>query len=99
MSGLTVDHLLAIRSFGGSETPHWSKNGVRVVFVSSIGGSPELWSHQYNGGALWRLSVGMGGVGHLATFMPTLSPASDHVAYVSAKTGADEVWLWSPDDS
>ena len=95
--GLTVDQLLAIRSIGGSETPHWSKNGSRVVFVSTIGGGPELWSFPADGGPLSRLSVGMGGVGHLATFMPTRSPVSDHVAYVSAKTGADEVWLWSPD--
>ena len=41
----------------------------------------------------------MGGVGHLATFMPMRSPVGDQVAYVSAKTGADEVWLWSPDGS
>src|SRR3954469_4962179 len=98
-NGLTVDHLLAIRSVGVAEPPHWSRNGNRVVFVSSIGGSPELWSTPYDGGPLSRLSVGLGGVGHLATFMPTRSPVSDQVAYVSAKTGADEIWLWSPDGS
>ncbi len=97
--GLTVDQLLAIRSVCGAESPHWSMDGSRVVFVSSLGGTPELWSAPAGGGPLSRLSVGLGGVGHLATFMPTRSPVSDRVAYVSAKTGADEVWLWSPDGS
>jgi dipeptidyl aminopeptidase/acylaminoacyl peptidase len=95
--GLTVDQLLAIRSVGGAEAPRWSPDGSQVVFVSSLGGGPELWSAAPDGGALTRLTVGMGGIGHLASFMPVWSPTGRHIAYVSAKTGADEVWLWSAD--
>ena len=95
--GLTVDQLLAIRSVGGAEAPRWSPDGSQIVFVSSLGGGPELWSASPDGGALTRLTVGMGGIGHLASFMPAWSPTGRHIAYVSAKTGADEVWLWSAD--
>jgi len=96
-AGLTVDQLLAIRSIGGAETPCWSPDGSQIVFVSSLGGAPELWSASPDGGPLTRLTVGMGGIGHLASFMPVWSPTGRHVAYVSNKTGADEIWLWSAD--
>src|SRR5262245_50408946 len=96
-AGLTVDQLLAIRSIGGAEAPCWSPDGSQVVFVSSLGGAPELWSAPADGGPLTRLTVGMGGIGHLASFMPAWSPTGRHVAYVSNKSGADEVWLWSTD--
>jgi prolyl oligopeptidase len=99
VSGLTADQLLAIRSIGGGEAPRWSPDGSQIVFVSSIGSEPELWSVPAEGGPLTRLTVGMGGIGHLASFMPAWSPTGRHVAYVSAKTGADEVWLWSTDGS
>jgi dipeptidyl aminopeptidase/acylaminoacyl peptidase len=96
-SGLTVDQLLAIRSIGGAEAPCWSPDGSQLAFVSSIGGAPELWSVPTDGGPLTRLTVGMGGIGHLASFLPAWSPTGRHLAYVSTKTGADEVWLWSAD--
>src|SRR5438874_227715 len=97
--GLTVAQLLAIRSVGAADAPQWSTDGGRILFVSSIGGGPQLWSVPADGGPLTRLTVGMGGVGHLASFMPAWSPTGRHVAYVSNKTGADEVWLWSVDGS
>jgi len=97
VDGLSVDQLLAIRAVGGTEGPRWSPDGDAIVFASSLGGSPELWSVAPDGGPLTRLTVGMGAVGHLATFLPRWSPTGRSVAYVSAKTGADEVWLWSAD--
>ena len=80
MSGLTVDQLLAIRSIGGAEAPRWSPDGRQVVFVSSLGGGPELWSAPPDGGPLTRLTVGMGGIGHLASFMPAWSPTGRQIA-------------------
>ncbi|HEX5503961.1 MAG TPA: S9 family peptidase [Thermomicrobiales bacterium] len=94
---LTIDQLLAIRALGGAEAPQWSPDGQAVVFVSPLGGAPELWAARPADGALTRLTVGLGGVGHLATSLPRWSPTGAHLAYVSAKTGADEVWLWSAD--
>ncbi|HEU0115150.1 MAG TPA: alpha/beta fold hydrolase, partial [Thermomicrobiales bacterium] len=41
--------------------------------------------------------VGMGGVGHLAATLFQPSPDGRHIAYVSTKSGAYEVWLWSAD--
>ena len=96
-SGLTVDQLLAIRSFGGTERPQWSPDGSQIVFVSSLGGTPELWSVDSANGLLKRLTVGMGSVGHLATFLPQWSPDGSMIAYVSAKSGVDEIWLWHAD--
>ena len=59
----------------------------RLVFVSALGGAPELWAVRPADGVLARLTVGLGGVGHLATFMPQWSPDGDAVAYVAAKVG------------
>src|SRR5579875_2231564 len=95
---LTIDQLLAIRSLAGSEAPQWSPDGQQIVYVSSLGGT-ELWSVPPTGGPPTRLTVGMGGVGHLATCIPRWSPTGDAIAYVSATSGADEVWLWPADGS
>jgi dipeptidyl aminopeptidase/acylaminoacyl peptidase len=92
-STLTLDQLLAIRSHGGSEGPRWLRDGETLEFVSSLGGSPELWCVPSGGGALRQLTVGMGSVGHLATFLPRPSPDGEYVAFVSTKTGVDELWL------
>lgn len=97
--GLTVDQILGIKSFGGAEAPTWSPDGDEIAFASTLGGAPELWSVSPDGGSLRRLTLGMGGVGHLASFMPKWSPTGEYIAYVSAKTGADEVWLWPVDGS
>lgn len=99
---LSVDQLLALRAIGGVEAPQWSPDGEWLVFVSGLGGGPELWALHLGepasgSGVLTQLTVGMGGVGHLATFMPQWSPTGECIAYVSAKSGADEIWLWPRD--
>jgi len=98
-SRLSIDQILAVRSQAGSEAPQWSPDGRGITFVSGLGGGVELWSTSPDGGPLTRLTVGMGGVGHLATFIPRWSPTGEYVAYVSSKSGADEVWLWPADGS
>jgi dipeptidyl aminopeptidase/acylaminoacyl peptidase len=96
---LTIDQILAIKAHGGVEQPRWSPDGSQIVFVSGLGGSTELWSADPSSGVLKQLTVGMGGVGHLAVFMPQWSPNGEYVAYVSAKTGVDEIWLYARDGS
>jgi dipeptidyl aminopeptidase/acylaminoacyl peptidase len=92
---LSIDQLLAIRSLAGSEPPQWTADGERIVVASGLGGGTELWSVPATGGFPTRLTVGMGGVGHLAAAMPRCSPDGRWISYVSQKSGAYEVWLWS----
>ena len=94
---ISVDQLLAIKSIPGSETPRWTPDGERIVFASGLGGGVDLWSISPAGGCPVRLSVGMGAVGHLASSLFTPSPDGRFIAYVSQKSGAYEVWLWSAD--
>jgi dipeptidyl aminopeptidase/acylaminoacyl peptidase len=93
---MSVDQLLAIRSLAGSESPEWLPDG-RIVFASGLGGGVDLWAISPEGGFPSRLTVGMGSVGHLASFMTQPSPDGRWIAYVSQKSGAYEVWLWSAD--
>ena len=92
----SLDQLLAIKSVS-NEGPQWAPDGRSLTFVSSLGGTPELWSADVTSGTLERLTVGLGGVGHLATFIPRWSPTGEYVAVVTAKSGVDEVWLWPSD--
>jgi dipeptidyl aminopeptidase/acylaminoacyl peptidase len=92
---LPLDILLALRPFGGTEGPQWSPDGRMIAFPASLGGMPELWSADPASGLLSQITVGMGGVGHLAAALPQWSPDGSALAFVSAKSGTDEVWLWN----
>ncbi len=96
-TGLSVERLLALQPFGGTEPPRWMPDGASIVFVSGLGGAPELWAARPADGLLSRLTTGLGGVGHLATFGPQPSPDGSAIATISAKSGADELWLWPTD--
>ncbi|MGH2616512.1 MAG: prolyl oligopeptidase family serine peptidase [Thermomicrobiales bacterium] len=92
---ISIDQLLAIKPIPGHEAPRWMPDGESIVFASGLGGGVDLWSIAPEGGCPVRRSVGMGTVGHLANFMFTPSPDGRFIAYVSQKSGAYEVWLWS----
>jgi dipeptidyl aminopeptidase/acylaminoacyl peptidase len=94
---ILIDQLLAISSIPGSETPRLMPDGERIVFASGLGGGVDLWGISPGGGCPVRLSVGLGSVGHLAAFLFAPSPDGRFIAYVSQKSGAYEVWLWSAD--
>jgi dipeptidyl aminopeptidase/acylaminoacyl peptidase len=94
---ISVDQLLSITSIPGSETPRWLPDGSGIVAASGLGGGIDLWSFAPDTGRPSRLSVGMGSVGHLAAFLFQPSPDGKWIAYVSAKSGSYEVWLWSAD--
>ena len=93
-SGATLDQILAIQSLVAGETPRWSPDGDRIMFISALGGAPDLWSVGPDGGFPTRLTLGLGQVEFLASRVPTWSPDGHYISYVSRKSGDDEVWLW-----
>ena len=96
-SKLSLDQILSIRPPVAAETPRWSPDGSRIVFVSSHqGGTAELWSVPADGGFPTRVTVGAG-TGDSAPRIPLWSPDGAYVSCVSRKSGSDEVWLWPLD--
>ena len=92
-SKLSLDQILSIRPLVAAETPQWSPDGTRIVFVSSQGDTAELWSVPADGGFPALLTAGAGD-GGAAPRIPLWSPNGAYVSCVSRKSGADEVWLW-----
>ena len=95
----TLDQILSIRPLVGVETPQWSPDGSRIAFVSSLGGTTNLWSMPSKGGFPKRLTVSMGDVNFLASRAPLWASTDKYLSYISKKTGTDEVWLWPTDGS
>jgi dipeptidyl aminopeptidase/acylaminoacyl peptidase len=91
-----VDQLLTINSVVGSEPPRWSPDGSRILFASGLGGG--LMTVPASGGFPRKLPVALGGVGFLGSQNIGYSPDGRWVSYISDKSGAEEVWLWSIED-
>lgn len=98
-TGATLDQIMSIRPVVGVETPQWSPDGDRIAFVSSLGGTTNLWSIPARGGFPTRLTVNMGDVNFLASRAPLWSSTDKYLSYISRKSGIDEVWLWPTDGS
>ena len=94
---LTLDQIMSIFTLGpgeASNAPQWSPDGSRIAFVSSLGGSPDIWSISPQGGFPTRVTLGLGTTDYAASQMPLWSPHGRHISYISNKTGTNEVWLW-----
>ena len=94
---LTLDQIMSIPAPGPGEAgnaPQWSPDGSRILFVSSLGGSPDIWSISPQGGFPARVTLGLGTADYAASHMPLWSPDGQHISYISNKTGTNEVWLW-----
>ena len=94
----TADNVLSIRSVVGGEQHEWAPDGASIMFQSGLGGTSGLWSIKADGGFPNRLAGNLGAVPYQANYMPQWSPSGDWIAYASAKTGATEIWIWSPSD-
>ena len=93
---LGIDQLLSIESVV-SGTPAWSPRGSEILVQSALTGG--LTTISPDGGFPVRIPVDMGSSGHfLASQMPGWSPEGRWISYVSDKSGAPEIWLWSADD-
>ncbi len=93
---LTVDQLLSIGSVI-SGPPAWAPDGERILFTSSVVGG--LATLPAEGGFPTLVPLNAGSAGHfLASQMPGWSPSGEWISYVSNKSGAPEIWLWSTGD-
>ncbi len=95
----SLDQILSIKPLVGVEIPQWSPDGTRIAFVSSLGGTTNLWSMPAKGGFPSRLTVRMGDVNFLASRAPLWASTDKYLSYISKKSGTDEVWLWPTDGS
>ena len=98
-TGATLDQILSIRPLVGVEAPQWSPDGTRIAFVSSLGGTTNLWSIPEHGGFPTRLTMNMGDINFLASRVPSWASTDKYLSYISKKSGIDEVWLWPTDGS
>jgi TolB protein len=70
-----------------STAPAWSPDGSRIVFMSNVGGSWDIWSVSPDGGSPQRLTDDVGDDG-----LPTFSPDGSKIAFVSQRNGQWGVW-------
>jgi len=78
---------------GTNSAPAWSPDGSQLVFSSSMGGNPELYSSNANGGGLKRLTFANG-----ASTSPSWNPKTGQsIAFVSDRTGVPKLYLMNSD--
>jgi TolB protein len=78
---------------GTNSAPAWSPDGSQLVFSSSMGGNPELYSINANGGGLKRLTFANG-----ASTSPSWNPKTGQsIAFVSDRSGVPKLYLMNSD--
>jgi dipeptidyl aminopeptidase/acylaminoacyl peptidase len=96
---LSIDALLQIGSVvGGGFSPQWSPDSKQILFSSSFADG-GLATISIQGGFPIRVPIDLGGTGHfLSSNDPRWSPDGNWISYISTKSGAPELWLWSVQD-
>jgi TolB protein len=78
---------------GTNSAPAWSADGSQVVFSSSMGGNPELYSISAGGSGLKRLTFSNG-----ASTSPAWNPKTNAtIAFVSDRSGVPKLYLMNAD--
>ena len=93
---LPLDSLMAIGSMVGGEIVGWTPDGSAVAFASA----GSIWTVGAGGDtAPTDLGVELGAAGHfLAAQLPAYSPDGRWLSFISTRSGAQELWLWSTGD-
>ena len=84
---LSGDEILALHRGVELDPPQWLPDGSAIIFRSSVAGSSDFWSVPADGGPAKRLTIDSGGTS------PRLSPDGRWLAYLSSRSGFQEVWL------
>ena len=78
---------------GTSAAPSWSPDGSQLTFSSSMGGNPELWETDANGGHPKRITFIDAG-----TTSPTWNPKTGQtIAFVSDRGGIPKLYMMNSD--
>jgi TolB protein len=78
---------------GTNSAPAWSADGLQLVFSSSMGGNPELYSISAGGSGLKRLTFSNG-----ASTSPAWNPKTNQtIAFVSDRSGVPKLYLMNSD--
>ena len=94
MYSLDASRNVAFPRFKGTNSaPSFSPDGSQIVFSSSMGGSPELYSSDTNGGHPKRLTFSNG-----ASTSPVWNPKTGQtIAFVSDRSGVPKLYLMNAD--
>ena len=76
--------------------PAWSPDGSRIAFHSSRDGNPEVYTMNWDGTSLTRLTNDSG----MEDGSPTWSPTGHSIAFAKYQTGGEgEIWIMNADGS
>lgn len=91
-----TNHLVSFPHFAGTNSsPAWSPDGTQIMFMSSMGGSPELFVTDGSGQRPKRLTFSNG-----ANTSPSWNPKTgEQVAFVSDRGGTPQLYIMDKDGS
>lgn len=90
----TGEHRVMLRKEGILTSPSFTKDGKKMVFVSDMYGSAQIFSKDMEGGDIRRLSRSGG-----YNTSPVVSPKGDSIAFVSKIGGSFEICVMKIDGS
>jgi len=94
MYSLDANRVVSFPRYKGTNSaPAWSADGSQLVFSSSMGGTPELYSINASGTGLKRLTFSNG-----ASTSPAWNPKTNQtIAFVSDRSGVPKLYLMNAD--
>ncbi len=72
-------------------SPSWSADGRWLYFDAGGGNDAEIWRVSVPGGRTEKITTSPG-----ADWMPTCSPVSEEICFLSNRSGQFDLWIFSP---